>query len=215
MRRKVECLPSSSRYYDPLIGRFLSNDPVTTDMQLGGNFNRYWYANNNPYKNIDPDGREVKYVGSETYVAKVKADVAYGRKIEKGFAQRMLQLESSKNVHTISDAKGPDSPSNPFNSSASDGINESNGIGEGTDIYYDPYNNTQSNGYERPALAGLSHEVSHSAEADSGTKSRKIESNGQSSTENKAARAAGDMIKAIQRTPQPTAEIDEKNPKVD
>lgn len=45
------------RYYDPLIGRFLSMDPVTADATTGGNFNRYWYANNNPYKFIDPDGR--------------------------------------------------------------------------------------------------------------------------------------------------------------
>lgn len=45
------------RYYDPGIGRFLSVDPVTADSGTGGNFNRYWYANNNPYKYTDPDGR--------------------------------------------------------------------------------------------------------------------------------------------------------------
>jgi RHS repeat-associated protein len=44
------------RYYDPQVGRFLSVDPVTADSS-GGNFNRYWYANNNPYKFTDPDGR--------------------------------------------------------------------------------------------------------------------------------------------------------------
>lgn len=31
-------------------------DPVTVD-SVGGNFNRYWYANNNPYRFTDPDGR--------------------------------------------------------------------------------------------------------------------------------------------------------------
>lgn len=45
------------RYYDPTIGRFLSVDPVTADGNGGGNFNRYWYANNNPYRFTDPDGR--------------------------------------------------------------------------------------------------------------------------------------------------------------
>jgi hypothetical protein len=45
------------RYYDPVAGRFLSIDPVTTDANTGGSFNRYAYANNNPYKYIDPDGR--------------------------------------------------------------------------------------------------------------------------------------------------------------
>ena len=47
------------RYYDPGIGRFLSVDPVTAYSNPVGAFNRYWYANNNPYKFIDPDGREV------------------------------------------------------------------------------------------------------------------------------------------------------------
>jgi uncharacterized protein RhaS with RHS repeats len=44
------------RYYDPRVGRFWSVDPVTVD-SAGGNFNRYWYANNNPYRFKDPDGR--------------------------------------------------------------------------------------------------------------------------------------------------------------
>jgi RHS repeat-associated protein len=46
------------RYYDPKVGRFLSADPVGVDASTGGNFSRYWYANNNPYKFTDPDGRQ-------------------------------------------------------------------------------------------------------------------------------------------------------------
>jgi len=46
------------RYYDPMIGRFLSRDPVTAysngDMRF---FNAYAYAFNNPYRFSDPDGR--------------------------------------------------------------------------------------------------------------------------------------------------------------
>jgi RHS repeat-associated protein len=45
------------RYYDPIAGRFLSVDPVTTDAATGGHFNRYVYGNNNPYRYVDPDGR--------------------------------------------------------------------------------------------------------------------------------------------------------------
>ena len=44
------------RYYDPIAGRFLSVDPVTTNASDGSFFNRYVYANNNPYKFKDPDG---------------------------------------------------------------------------------------------------------------------------------------------------------------
>ena len=47
------------RYYDPGIGRFLSVDPVTADGS-GGNFNRYQYASDNPYRFTDPDGRRYK-----------------------------------------------------------------------------------------------------------------------------------------------------------
>lgn len=38
--------------------RFVSTDPVQPKPNTGENFNRYYYANNNPYKFIDPDGRE-------------------------------------------------------------------------------------------------------------------------------------------------------------
>jgi uncharacterized protein RhaS with RHS repeats len=47
-----------ARYYDPVIGRFYSNDPVGVmghDSAVHG-FNRYAYANNNPYKYTDPTG---------------------------------------------------------------------------------------------------------------------------------------------------------------
>lgn len=47
-----------ARYFDPASGRFLSNDPVEPDLNSGSNFSRYMYANNNPYKFIDPDGRK-------------------------------------------------------------------------------------------------------------------------------------------------------------
>jgi len=48
-----------ARYYDPVIGRFLSIDPVDF-MQSGYNpayFNRYAYSGNDPINNIDPDGQ--------------------------------------------------------------------------------------------------------------------------------------------------------------
>ena len=52
-----------ARYYDPVAGRFVSPDPVIFDEKNIHSFNRYAYANNNPYKYSDPDGREVRIVG--------------------------------------------------------------------------------------------------------------------------------------------------------
>ena len=46
-----------ARWYDPGIGRFLAIDPAGFDPQNPQSFNRYAYANNNPYKYVDPDGR--------------------------------------------------------------------------------------------------------------------------------------------------------------
>jgi RHS repeat-associated protein len=51
------------RYYDSEVGRFLSTDPVQADGG-GGSFNRYAYANDNPYRYTDPDGRDVtEFIG--------------------------------------------------------------------------------------------------------------------------------------------------------
>jgi RHS repeat-associated protein len=53
-----------ARYDDPVIGRFYSNDPagavshLSTENGIQG-FNRYAYANNNPYKYTDPDGKAI------------------------------------------------------------------------------------------------------------------------------------------------------------
>ncbi|MBI2397882.1 MAG: RHS repeat-associated core domain-containing protein [Xanthomonadales bacterium] len=48
---------AQQRYYDPALGRFLSTDPMAVDMGAAGNWNRYAYAANNPYRYFDPDGR--------------------------------------------------------------------------------------------------------------------------------------------------------------
>ena len=52
-----------ARWYDADLGRFLSVDPV--DFQEGDvhSFNRYAYANNNPYRYVDPNGESPLDVG--------------------------------------------------------------------------------------------------------------------------------------------------------
>lgn len=79
------------RYYDPVIGRFYSNDPVDMlgHMQHGNptmGFNRYAYANNNPYKYVDPDGQLVNFVFGT--VIGIAAEIAVQVMVEgKGFSQ--------------------------------------------------------------------------------------------------------------------------------
>lgn len=45
-----------ARYYDPVLGRFMGVDPATPSPNDVHSLNRYAYANNNPYKYVDPDG---------------------------------------------------------------------------------------------------------------------------------------------------------------
>lgn len=46
-----------ARYYDPVAGRFMGVDPVGWQEDNLHSFNRYAYANNNPYRYVDPDGQ--------------------------------------------------------------------------------------------------------------------------------------------------------------
>jgi RHS repeat-associated protein len=47
-----------ARWFDPQTGRFLGFDPADVSDDNPHSFNRYAYGNNNPYKYLDPDGRE-------------------------------------------------------------------------------------------------------------------------------------------------------------
>jgi RHS repeat-associated protein len=72
------------RYYDPLCGCFLSTDPVTA---IGGAFNRYWYANANPYRMVDPDGRWPKWL---TEIFGISTDSAGAKHEVNQFAENMV-----------------------------------------------------------------------------------------------------------------------------
>ena len=45
-----------ARYYDPMLGRFMGVDPAPVEPGSVHGINRYAYANNNPYRYVDPDG---------------------------------------------------------------------------------------------------------------------------------------------------------------
>jgi len=71
----------NQRYYDPQIRRFMGMDPVGFTPSNPASFNRYTYANNNPYKFIDPDGRygEIAFeaaslaVGANSFITNFQA----------------------------------------------------------------------------------------------------------------------------------------------
>lgn len=47
-----------ARYYDPSIGRFISKDPESGDINNPATMNGYNYANDNPINNMDPSGKD-------------------------------------------------------------------------------------------------------------------------------------------------------------
>lgn len=56
-----------ARYYDPMLGRFIGIDPEGFKEGNLHSFNRYAYANNNPYRYVDPDGRSPLDIGFLAY----------------------------------------------------------------------------------------------------------------------------------------------------
>lgn len=74
----TELVYMGARYYDPKIGRFLSTDPVYFLESNLHSFNRYAYANNNPSKFKDPDGRFAAHVLRATYALSYRAATAAG-----------------------------------------------------------------------------------------------------------------------------------------
>ncbi|WP_242163621.1 hypothetical protein [Lysobacter sp. M15] len=74
--------------------RFVSTDPVQPKPNTGENFNRYYYANNSPYKFTDPDGREIRAVNprDQARIEKMVNSVAVGvYKFDKGGSLQQVQ----------------------------------------------------------------------------------------------------------------------------
>jgi RHS repeat-associated protein len=54
-----------ARMYDPVVGRFMGIDAVGFSEGNLHSFNRYAYGNNNPYKFVDPDGRDAVVINGQ------------------------------------------------------------------------------------------------------------------------------------------------------
>ena len=59
----------NGRLYDPVVGRFLSPDPIVQNPAYSQNLNRYSYVLNNPLRYNDPSGLRIQPApGEETYI---------------------------------------------------------------------------------------------------------------------------------------------------
>jgi hypothetical protein len=144
---------------------------VTAYSSPGANFNRYWYANNNPYKFTDPDGRKIVIAGDREFKREVKAQIKELKATPTG-KQIVETLEKSKNTFTISENRGS-SGANPDSAA-----NAQNGQGSGGTIAHDPKwtptVNTTNGPEATPSKIVLGHELSHAVDYDKGTLDRSI-----------------------------------------
>ena len=136
-----------ARYYDPVMGRFLSIDPVTfLDEKNPGYFNRYSYTFNDPINMIDPDGERVVFApgSSPQFKKQFAGAIQYlnTHKISGTFAR----LESSSSVVTIQEGSNHAMSFNPGNDTITWDTTSGLDVGGG---------NVQT-----PAL-GLLHEAGH------------------------------------------------------
>ena len=91
-----------ARYYDPQIGRFMGVDPVGFKEGNTISFNRYGYANNNPFKFTDPNGEEIGAVNVSSDVDEAISNI---KSTSRG-QELWGKMEKSKKVINITSHNG-------------------------------------------------------------------------------------------------------------
>lgn len=152
--------------------RWLSVDLVKANANNGQNFNRYYYANNNPYKFKDPDGRIVKIANDPNDPSfRTKAADAIDQLLSKpAGAQLVQQLQSSEHAFKIAPSVNGSNQTGVLQTDIANATTP--GVGSGATIYFNPAGDTgprdSSGSTNRPAFVGLGHEMGHAKLADEG-----------------------------------------------
>ena len=195
-----------ARHYDAALGRCHANDRFVEKYY---SMSPYQYGANNPVNNIDVNGDTIvvnpnpnglidnvkMFFGFDTkYQKDVKADLQQLKKDDKEIGEMIIELEKSKNVHSITRTKRGES-----NSSGFDREKAKKDIPQGSIINYDPDVKTDINGNHRTPRIGLIHELQHSSDVDKGIMSYENIGNGipmreirAINTENKIRKRTGD-----------------------
>lgn len=135
-----------ARYYDPTLGRFMAVDPASFSFDNLHSFNRYAYANNNPYRYVDPDGEfaipalEAVLIGGGVYIAGCQAAGSCQK-----FGEAVVNFVSSLDLRLLNPrylgiavassylSEGTKSADSPADSSASETPSDASGDEGGSD----------------------------------------------------------------------------------
>jgi hypothetical protein len=139
-----------------------------------GNEQRVRYVNGKLYTEYK-DGKGKEYTGDNKYARKVQSDLNALKSLDDFVNFKITALENSKNIHSVQMTK--EGEGNGIEATGNEEDAE-NGVGTGSNIYYDPFNNGISSGSRRPAMVGLAHEISHAFDIDEGERSDKTNSQG-------------------------------------
>ena len=126
---------AGARFYDSVTGRFLAVDPVGFVVRNIQSFNRYAYANNNPYKYVDPDGKYIIAIGTSGEKKQINDALNKIKNSNPLTRLHYKELQDSKNNHIIRFPR----PGDKFDASNTPNspIDEKNGVGTGTETIVD------------------------------------------------------------------------------
>lgn len=93
-----------ARMYMSDIGRWGALDPLSEKYL---NYSPYNYAGNNPIIFIDPNGKEIVYVGTKKFQRKMKRNLKYLKQHSPSAYIKITQLEVSSNLHVIRETPSP------------------------------------------------------------------------------------------------------------
>ena len=166
-------LDYGARMYDPAIGRWTAQDPLSEKYY---SWSQYNYCVNNPVMFVDPDGKKIVIgtVWEESFPSWAKP--AYFKKYQDEVQSHLTELKQYNNeiadvIQRIEDSdmiiniihptnRHDDEPWNGFLGYVNKDINGSK-IRSGGELYYDPENDKTARGNIRPPIIGLVHELGH------------------------------------------------------